>query len=44
MPSEEAESIFEKMWEFFLRETDVQEKKRLLIRLAAIRNKDILNK
>ncbi|KAF7396623.1 hypothetical protein HZH66_007485 [Vespula vulgaris] len=44
VPSEEAESIFEKMWEFFLRETDVQEKKRLLIRLAAIRNKDILNK
>ncbi|KAL2722861.1 glutamyl aminopeptidase-like [Vespula squamosa] len=44
VPSEEAESIFERMWEFFLRETDVQEKKRLLIRLAAVRNKDILNK
>ncbi|XP_047352813.1 glutamyl aminopeptidase-like [Vespa velutina] len=44
LPNEEAEPIFEKMWEFFLREADVQEKKRLLIRLAAVRNKDILNK
>ncbi|XP_014611936.1 PREDICTED: glutamyl aminopeptidase-like [Polistes canadensis] len=44
VPSDAAESIFEKMWEFFLRETDVQEKNRLLIRLAAVKNKDILAK
>ncbi|KAI4472307.1 hypothetical protein M0802_016954 [Mischocyttarus mexicanus] len=44
VPSDAAESIFDKMWEFFLRETDAQEKKRLLIKLAAVKNKDILAK
>ncbi|KAI4472314.1 hypothetical protein M0802_016949 [Mischocyttarus mexicanus] len=44
VPSDTAESVFDKMWEFFLRETDAQEKKRLLIKLAAVKNKDILTK
>ncbi|KAK2583677.1 hypothetical protein KPH14_009606 [Odynerus spinipes] len=44
MPSENTEFIFEKMWELFQRGTDVQEKKRLITKMAAVRNNKILTR
>ncbi|XP_015606288.2 glutamyl aminopeptidase isoform X2 [Cephus cinctus] len=40
----EAQSIFEKMWHLFLCETDVQEKEKLMIGLASVRDENILNR